>query len=171
VAPDPDAAYAAETRIDVSALAPMVALPPSPGNVVPVREAPRVKVDQVVIGSCTNGHLDDLRAAARVLQGRKVHPDVRLIVVPATQQIYLAAVREGLVEIFVAAGGVVSPPTCGPCCGGHMGVLGPGEKCVSTTNRNFIGRMGHKTSEVYLTGPATAAATAVAGRLALPEEV
>ena len=171
VTSQPSAKYSKVTHIDVGAIEPLVAFPHSPGNVQPVRTAERVKVDQVVVGSCTNGHLDDLREAAAVLKGRTVHSDVRVIIVPATQQIYLDAMREGLLEIFITAGAVVSTPTCGPCCGGHMGVLGPKERCVSTTNRNFVGRMGHKTSEVYLTNASVAAATAVTGHLALPEEV
>ena len=171
VAPDHDAVYAETSFVDISELHPQVALPYSPGNVKAVKDVKRVKVDQVVIGSCTNGHLDDLRAAAEVLKDQVIHRDVRMIVVPATQDIYLDAIREGLVEIFIKAGAVVSTPTCGPCCGGHMGVLGPRETCVSTTNRNFIGRMGHRTSEVYLVNPSVAAATGIAGQLALPEEV
>jgi 3-isopropylmalate/(R)-2-methylmalate dehydratase large subunit len=124
-----------------------------------------------VIGSCTNGWLDDLRVAAQILRGRQVHPDVRCIIIPATQQIYLDAMREGLIEVFVEAGAIFSTPTCGPCLGGHMGVLAAGERAVSTTNRNFRGRMGHPQSEVYLAGPAVAAASAVAGRIAGPKEV
>jgi 3-isopropylmalate/(R)-2-methylmalate dehydratase large subunit len=130
-----------------------------------------VPIDQVVIGSCTNGRLDDLQVAARVLAGRQVHRDVRCIVIPATQAVYLEAVRQGLVETFVEAGAVVSTPTCGPCLGGYMGVLAAGERAVATTNRNFRGRMGHPDSEVYLAGPAVAAASAVVGRIAAPEEV
>jgi 3-isopropylmalate/(R)-2-methylmalate dehydratase large subunit len=130
-----------------------------------------VRIDQAVIGSCTNGRLEDLRVAAELLRGRRVHPDVRCIVIPGTQQVYLDALREGLVEAFIEAGAAVSTPTCGPCLGGHMGVLAAGERAVSTTNRNFRGRMGHPDSEVYLAGPAVAAASAVVGRIAAPEEV
>ena len=131
----------------------------------------QVKVDQVVIGSCTNGRLEDLRIAAGILKGRKTHPDVRLIIIPATQEIYRAAMHEGLFDIFLDANAAVSTPTCGPCLGGHMGILAAGERAVATTNRNFVGRMGDPTSEVYLTSPAVAAATAVAGHIALPEDL
>ncbi|MEW6524742.1 MAG: 3-isopropylmalate dehydratase large subunit [Bacillota bacterium] len=169
--PDPGAVPARVYEWDVSRLQPQVAFPHSPANTRPVGEAGRVFIDQVVIGSCTNGRLEDLRAAAAVLRGRTVHPYVRLLVIPATQRIYLEAVRTGLVEIFVEAGGAVSTPTCGPCLGAHTGVLAAGEKAVATTNRNFVGRMGHPQSEVYLAGPAVAAASAVLGRIAHPEEV
>jgi 3-isopropylmalate/(R)-2-methylmalate dehydratase large subunit len=131
----------------------------------------RIPIDQVVIGSCTNGHLDDLRLAASVLKGKKVHPEVRAIVIPATPLIYLEALKEGLLQVFLEAGAVISPSTCGPCLGGHMGVLGEGERAVSTTNRNFVGRMGHPKSEVYLSNPAIAAASAIKGRIAGPEEI
>jgi len=168
---DPNARYADVREYDVGSLEPMVAFPFSPGNVRPVSEATDVSIDQVVIGSCTNGRIEDLRMAAEVLQGRKVAPGVRLIVIPATQDIYGRAIKEGLLEIFLAAHGVVSPPTCGPCVGGHMGVLAKGESAASTTNRNFIGRMGHPESMVYLVSPAVAAASAVKGRIAHPDEV
>ena len=168
---DTKAKYIEVREYDVSKIEPQVAFPPLPSNVKGISEIERVNIDQVVIGSCTNGHLQDLRIAASILKGKKVHPEVRLIVIPATPSIYLEALREGLIEIFVETGGVVSPPTCGPCLGGHMGVLGEGEKAVSTTNRNFIGRMGHLKSEVYLTNPAVAAASAIKGRIASPEEV
>ncbi|MEW6307512.1 MAG: 3-isopropylmalate dehydratase large subunit [Bacillota bacterium] len=158
-------------RWDISALEPQVACPHSPANVVPVSQAGAVPIDQAVIGSCTNGRLDDLKVAAEVLSGRQVHPRVRLLIIPATQRVYLEAVRLGLVETFVAAGAAVSTPTCGPCLGAHMGVLAAGERAVATTNRNFVGRMGHPESEVYLAGPAVAAASAVLGRLAHPGEV
>lgn len=158
-------------RWDISALEPQVACPHSPANVVPVSQAGAVRIDQAVIGSCTNGRLDDLRVAAEVLSGRQVHPRVRLLIIPATQRVYLEAVRLGLVETFIAAGAAVSTPTCGPCLGAHMGVLAAGERAVATTNRNFVGRMGHPESEVYLAGPAVAAASAVLGRLAHPGEV
>jgi len=168
---DPDAKFKKVYEYDVTALEPQVAFPHSPDNVRPVSEATHVTIDQVVIGSCTNGRMEDLRIAAQVLSGKEVHPDVRLIVIPGTQEIYRQALREGLVETFIAAGAVVSTPTCGPCLGGHMGVLAKGERAVATTNRNFVGRMGHPESEVYLANPAVAAASAVAGRIASPEEV
>lgn len=158
-------------EIDCSQIEPQVACPFSPANVKPVRELGDIRIDQVVIGSCTNGRLEDLQQAARVLKGRKVHPDVRLIVIPATYRIWEDALREGLLEIFLSAGAVISPPTCGPCLGGHMGVLGKGERAVATTNRNFPGRMGHRESEVYLANPAVAAASAITGRITHPEEV
>jgi len=170
-ASDPDAEYAQVIEFDCSGLEPQVAFPSLPSNVHPVSEARDIRVDQAVIGSCTNGRLEDLRLAARVLGGRSVHPQVRLIVIPGTQEIYLQAMREGLLEMFAEAGAVVSPPTCGPCLGGHMGVLAKGECAISTTNRNFVGRMGHPESQVYLAGPAVAAASAVLGRIAHPREV
>ncbi len=170
-ASDADAAYKDVIEIDVSKLEPTVSFPHLPENAKPISEAAGVKIDQSVIGSCTNGRIEDLRIAAGLLKGRKVHPDVRLLVIPATQEIYLQAVKEGLVEIFVESGGAVSTPTCGPCLGGHMGVLAEGERSVATTNRNFVGRMGHAKSEVYLASPAIAAASAVLGRLGSPEEL
>ncbi len=169
--PDPDALYQEVREYDVSALEPMVALPSSPANAVPLSKAPPVEIDQVFIGSCTNGRLADLRLAAEVIDGRKVHPRVRCIVIPASHDVYLQALREGLLETFAEAGCAVSTTTCGPCLGGYMGILAEGERCVSTSNRNFPGRMGHARSEVYLANPAVAAASAVAGRLAGPEEV
>lgn len=170
-ASDSDATYKEIIEIDVSKLEPIVSFPHLPENAKPISEATHVKIDQSVIGSCTNGRIEDLRVAASILKGRKVHPDVRLIVIPATQEIYLQSIREGLTEIFVEAGGAVSTPTCGPCLGGHMGVLAAGERSVATTNRNFVGRMGHVKSEVYLASPAIAAASAVLGRLGSPEEL
>jgi len=170
-ASDSDAAYKRVMEIDVSKLEPVVSFPHLPENAKPVSEAAHVQIDQAVIGSCTNGRIEDLRIAAEVLKGRKVHPGVRLIVIPATQEIYLRSIREGLTEIFVHAGGAVSTPTCGPCLGGHMGVLAAGERAVATTNRNFVGRMGDPKSEVYLANPAVAAASAVLGRIASPEEL
>ncbi|MCE5241760.1 MAG: 3-isopropylmalate dehydratase large subunit [Desulfobacteraceae bacterium] len=167
-ASDPDAVYESVFDWDVSGLEPQVALPHSPENVRPVTELPEIRIDQAVIGSCTNGRLEDLRQAARVLKGRKVARGVRCIIIPATQQIYRQAMREGLFEIFLEAEAAVSTPTCGPCLGGHMGILAPGEKAVATTNRNFVGRMGHVESEVYLSNPAVAAASAVAGRIVHP---
>ena len=168
---DPDAAYEAVYDWDVSNLEPVVALPHSPQNVKQVTEMERTPIDQVVIGSCTNGRLEDLRVAAQVMKGRKVARGVRCIVIPATQQIYLEAMEEGLLEIFIEAEAAVSTPTCGPCLGGHMGILAPGESAVATTNRNFVGRMGHVESKVYLSNPAVAAASAILGRIAHPEEV
>ena len=168
---DPDARYVEVREYDVSKIEPQVAFPFKPENTKPISEVGEIPIDQVVIGSCTNGRLEDLRLAAKVLRGRKVHPYVRLIVIPATQRIYLEALREGLIEVFIEAGGVVSTPTCGPCLGGHMGVLAAGERAVSTTNRNFRGRMGHPESEVYLANPAIAAASAVLGRIGSPDEL
>jgi 3-isopropylmalate/(R)-2-methylmalate dehydratase large subunit len=168
---DADAAYIEVIEIDVGRIEPQVAFPHLPENARPVGEAGQVAIDQVVIGSCTNGRLEDLQVAAKVLRGRQVHPDVRCIVIPGSQQVYLDAVREGLAEIFLEVGAIVSTPTCGPCLGGHMGVLAAGERAVSTTNRNFRGRMGHPDSEVYLAGPAVAAASAVAGVITHPEDL
>jgi len=169
--PDVDAVYERTVSIDLSDLEPLVAFPHLPSNVRPVRDAADVAIDQVVIGSCTNGRIGDLRIAAEVLRGRKVASGVRCIVIPATQRIYLQALEEGLLKDFVEAGCAVSAPTCGPCLGGHMGILAKGERCVATTNRNFVGRMGHVESEVYLAGPAVAAASAVAGRIAAPDAI
>lgn len=168
---DPDASYSAVYEYDAGKIEPQVAFPHLPDNVRPISEVGEVRIDQVVIGSCTNGRMEDLRAAADVLRGRKVHSRVRLLVFPGTQQIYLQAMREGLLEVFVEAGGAVSTPTCGPCLGGHMGVLAEGERAVATTNRNFVGRMGHPKSEVYLSNAAVAAASAVTGCIASPEEL
>ena len=170
VAPDEDASYEKVIEIDLSKLTPVVAFPHLPGNTHPVYEIDKIKIDQVVIGSCTNGRLEDLRQAAEVLKGHSVHPDVRCIVIPGSQQVYLDAVHEGLVDIFINAGAAVSTPTCGPCLGAHMGIMAAGEKAVSTTNRNFRGRMGHVDSEVYLAGPYVAAASAILGYIAVPEE-
>ncbi len=167
---DPDAGYAEVKRYDASAIEPLVAYPHLPENVKPARES-GVRIDQVVIGSCTNGRIEDLRLAAQILKNRKAHREVRLIVIPATQEIYRAALREGLIEVFIEAEGVVSAPTCGPCLGGHMGILAGGERCLSTTNRNFVGRMGSPRSEVYLANPAVAAASAVLGRICHPDEL
>jgi len=168
---DPGADYAKVYEWDVSDLPPLVAKPHLPENVVPVGEVRDVTIDQVIIGSCTNGRLSDLRIAASVLRGKTVHPRVRLIVIPATQAIYRAALQEGLFDIFLDAEAVISTPTCGPCLGGHMGVLAAGERALATTNRNFVGRMGHPESEVYLSGPAVAAASAVTGHITHPDEV
>jgi 3-isopropylmalate/(R)-2-methylmalate dehydratase large subunit len=168
---DADAEYARVVEIDASAIEPTVAFPHLPSNTRRVSEARDVTVDQVVIGSCTNGRLEDMRVAARVLEGRKVADGVRLIVIPATQDIYRESMHEGLFDIFLDAGAAVSTPTCGPCLGGHMGILAAGERALATTNRNFGGRMGSPESEVYLASPAVAAATAVAGHIALPDDV
>lgn len=169
--PDRDAEYQTVVEYDVSGLEPQVACPHSPANTKPVSQVAGVEIDQAVIGSCTNGRLEDLRIAAQVLRGRQVHPRVRCIVIPGSQSVYLEALREGLIEVFVNSGAAVSTPTCGPCLGGYMGVLAAGERCVSTTNRNFVGRMGSPESEVYLSNPAVAAASAVVGRIASPAEV
>ena len=168
---DKDAEYARVIECDVSTIEPQVAFPHIPSNTQPISEVGQIEIDQVVIGSCTNGRLEDLQIAARILEGRQVHPRVRCIIIPGSQRVYLEALREGLIEIFVDSGTAVSTPTCGPCLGGYMGVLAGGERCVSTTNRNFVGRMGSPESEVYLTNPAVAAASAVAGKIASPEEV
>ena len=168
---DDEAEYEAEYEIDLSSLKPTVSFPHLPENTKTPDEWGDVKIDQVVIGSCTNGRISDLRIAAKVLKGKHVAKNVRTIIIPATNEVYLQAVKEGLVETFIRAGAVVSTPTCGPCLGGHMGILAEGERCVSTTNRNFVGRMGHVTSEVYLASPYVAAASAVAGKLATPDEI
>ncbi len=168
---DPDAEYSAVYEIDASTIVPTVAFPHLPSNTRPASEARDIWVDQVVIGSCTNGRIEDLRIAASVLKGRTVHENVRTIVIPATQEIYRQAMHEGLFDIFLDANAAVSTPTCGPCLGGHMGILAAGERAVATTNRNFVGRMGDPTSEVYLASPAVAAATAVAGHIALPDDL
>jgi 3-isopropylmalate/(R)-2-methylmalate dehydratase large subunit len=168
--PDPDAVYEGVVEMDVESLEPVVAFPHLPEKVRPAAGSD-VEIDQVVIGSCTNGRIEDLRLAAKILKGRKVAGGVRCIVLPATVKVYRQALEEGLFGVFLDAGAVISPPTCGPCLGGHMGILAEGERCVATTNRNFVGRMGHRKSEVYLASPAVAAASAVAGRISSPEEV
>jgi len=168
---DADARYAAVKEYDVSDWEPLIALPHLPSNVKRVSEARDIRIDQAVIGSCTNGRMEDLRTAAQLLKGRSVAPHVRAIVIPGTQEIWKQCLKEGLAEIFVNAGAVFSTPTCGPCLGGHMGVLAKGERSVATTNRNFVGRMGHPESEVILAGPAVAAASAVLGRIAHPDEL
>ena len=166
---DADAVYEEEYTIDLSALRPTIAFPHLPENTKTIDEITEdIKVDQVVIGSCTNGRLDDLRIAAKVLEGRHVKKGLRCIIIPATQAIYLQAMEEGLLATFIKAGAVVSTPTCGPCLGGYMGILAENERCVSTTNRNFVGRMGHITSEIYLASPAVAAASAVSGVISCP---
>lgn len=168
---DPDAEYVKEYTIDLSALRPTVAFPHLPENAKTIDEVGDIPIDQAVIGSCTNGRLSDLYAVARVLKGRHVAKNVRCIIIPATQQVYLQAMEEGLLKIFIEAGAVVSTPTCGPCLGGYMGILAGKERCISTTNRNFVGRMGAVDSEIYLASPAVAAASAVAGKIVSPEAV
>lgn len=168
---DKGARYAEVREFDVSKISPQVALPHIPSNVKDVDKIKKIEIDQVVIGSCTNGRLDDLRVAARVLKGKKIAPSLRLLIIPATQEIYRQALKEGLFDIFLSAGAVISTPTCGPCLGGYMGVLAEGERSLATTNRNFRGRMGHAQSEVYLSSPAVAAASAVRGRICHPDEV
>jgi 3-isopropylmalate/(R)-2-methylmalate dehydratase large subunit len=168
---DNNAEYARVIEYDASGIEPQISLPHSPANARPVSQVGNIEIDQAVIGSCTNGRIEDLRLAAHILKRRKVHPRVRCIVIPGTQQVYLDALNEGFIEIFIKAGAVVSTPTCGPCLGGHMGVLADGERCISTTNRNFVGRMGSTKSEVYLSNPAVAAASAVAGRIISPEDI
>jgi len=169
--PDKDAQYSRIIEYDTSRLEPQVAFPHLPSNVKPISQVGDIKLDQVVIGSCTNGRFDDLKLAAELLKGKQVHPDLRCIILPGTQNVYLKLLREGLIEAFVEAGAAVSTPTCGPCLGGHMGVLAAGERCLSTTNRNFVGRMGSPESEVYLAGPAVAAASAILGRIAGPKKL
>lgn len=168
---DEDAEYDAVYTIDLSALKPTVAFPHLPENTKEIGTFDDVAIDQAVIGSCTNGRIQDIRQAAEIMKGRKVAKNVRCIVIPATQEIYLQAMKEGLLEIFIEAGAVVSTPTCGPCLGGYMGILAAGERCISTTNRNFVGRMGHVDSEVYLASPAVAAASAVTGKISCPCEL
>ena len=168
---DEDAVYDEEYTIDLSTLKSTVSFPHLPDNTRTIDEVGDVKIDQVVIGSCTNGRMDDLRIAASILEGKKVADGLRVIVIPATQKIYLQAMEEGLLKTFIEAGAIVSTPTCGPCLGGYMGVMAEGERCVSTTNRNFVGRMGHVDSEVYLASPAVAAASAITGKISGPDEV
>ena len=168
---DPDAEYEAEYTIDLSAIVPTVSYPHLPENTHPAAESGSIAIDQVVIGSCTNGRISDMEVAARILKGKKVAKNVRAIVIPATQKVFTECIRQGWMEIFVEAGCVVSTPTCGPCLGGYMGILAEGERCVATTNRNFVGRMGHVESEVYLASPAVAAASAITGHISVPEEV
>ena len=168
---DPDAQYRKVYEIDAADIPPTVAFPHLPSNTRPVAEARDIVIDQAVIGSCTNGRIEDMRQAAAVLKGRKVNPNVRCIIIPATQQVYRQCIDEGLTQIFLDANCAVSTPTCGPCLGGYMGVLAPGERSISTTNRNFVGRMGDPTSEVYLSSPAVAAASAVLGHIGLPTDL
>lgn len=168
---DEDAVYDEVIEVNLSELEPTVAFPHLPENTRAIGETGNIKIDQVVIGSCTNGRISDIRIAAEVMKGRKIAPGIRAIVIPATQDIYLTALKEGLITTFVQAGCIVSTPTCGPCLGGHMGVLAAGERAISTTNRNFVGRMGHVESEVYLASPAVAAASAVTGKISSPDEL
>ncbi len=168
---DEDAEYEQVIEIDLSTIKPTVAFPHLPENTHTVDSIDEIKIDQVVIGSCTNGRIDDLRVAAKILEGRKIAKGLRVIVIPATQSIYMQAIEEGLVQTFISAGAVVSTPTCGPCLGGYMGILAEGERCVSTTNRNFVGRMGHVNSEIYLASPAVAAASAVTGKISQPSDL
>lgn len=168
---DEGANYERVLRYDVSEIEPTVAKPHLPENTCPISKIGDIKIDQAVIGSCTNGRLSDLEVAAKILTGRKVHPDVRLIVFPGTQEIYLEAVKKGYIQTIIEAGGAVSTPTCGPCLGGHCGILAKGERAISTTNRNFVGRMGHPESEVYLASPAVAAASAITGKISSPSEI
>lgn len=170
-ASDPNASYVDEMEFDVSEIEPQVAFPFSPQNTRGISEVGEIRIDQVVIGACTNGHLEDMRIAASILKGKKVAKYVRAIVIPATRRIYVECLKEGFLHVFMESGAIVSTPTCGPCLGGYMGVLAEGERCVATTNRNFVGRMGHPKSEVYLANPAVAAASAVAGKISNPEEV
>lgn len=169
--PDADATYKQVIHIDAADIVPCVSWPHLPSNTHPVTESRHIEIDQAVIGSCTNGRIEDMRAAADVLRGRAVAEGVRCIVIPATQKVWLQCVHEGLMDVFVNARCVVSTPTCGPCLGGYMGILAAGERCVSSTNRNFVGRMGDPTSEVYLASPAVCAASAVAGHIALPADL
>lgn len=169
--PDADAEYTSIVEYDAADIEPQVAFPHLPSNTKPISQAGNISIDQVVIGSCTNGRIEDMRLAASLLKDKKVHSGLRCIVIPGSQQVYLDCLKEGLIEMFIKAGAVFSTPTCGPCLGGYMGILAAGEKCVSTTNRNFVGRMGHTKSEVYLANPAVAAASAILGKIAGPEEI
>ncbi len=168
---DKDAKYDTVYEYDCSKIEPQIALPHLPSNVKPISKIGKIKIDQVVIGSCTNGRIDDMRIAAKILKGKKVNSSIRVLIFPATYDIVKQMLKEGIFEIFINAGAVVSPPTCGPCLGGHMGILASGEKVISTTNRNFVGRMGSTKSEVYLSNPAVAAASAILGYIATPEEI
>ncbi len=170
-ASDADAVYCETIEIDCSRIEPQVAFPHLPSNTKGISNVGNVRIDQAVIGSCTNGRIEDLRVAAQVLKGRKAASHVRLLIIPATPEVYRMAMDEGLMNVFMDANAIISPPTCGPCLGGHMGILAQGERAVATTNRNFVGRMGHPGSEVYLSNPAVAAASAVMGRLAGPDEL
>ena len=169
--PDEDAVYVRTIDIDLSRIRPTISFPHLPENTRTIDEVGDIDIQQVVIGSCTNGRLSDMRIAAEIMKGKRVHPEVRAIVIPATQSIYMDCIKLGYLETFIEAGCVVSTPTCGPCLGGHMGILAAHERCVATTNRNFVGRMGHITSEIYLASPAVAAASAITGKISGPEEV
>ena len=168
---DEDAVYESVIDIDLSTIEPTIAFPHLPENTKPINQALGIKIDQAIIGSCTNGRIEDMRAAASILKGRRVSKSVRTIIIPATQEIYLQSLREGLIEIFIEAGAIVSTPTCGPCLGGYMGILASGETAIATTNRNFVGRMGHTESKVYLSNPVIAAAAAIAGKIVHPENI
>ena len=168
---DPDAEYAQVIEIDCSKILPQVSAPFLPSNAKKARELSSITIDQVVIGSCTNGRIEDFRIAAKILKGKKVNPNVRTLIIPATPAVYAQAMKEGLFDIFLKAGALISAPTCGPCLGGHMGILASGERCVATTNRNFVGRMGHPKSEVYLASPAVAAASAIKGKITDPGQL
>lgn len=168
---DADANYSQIIEYDVADIEPQVAFPHLPSNAKPISKIGKIQIDQAVIGSCTNGRIEDLRIAAKILKGKKRHPNVRLIIIPATQKVYQQALKEGLMDIFIKAEAAISTPTCGPCLGGHMGILAEGERAIATTNRNFVGRMGHPKSEVYLSNPAIAAASAVAGQIIGPEDL
>ena len=168
---DPDAQYSKVHNYEAGEIELQVAFPHLPSNTKGISEVGDIPIDQVVIGSCTNGRMEDLRDAAKILAGKKVDKNIRVIIIPATQKIYRQAIAEGIIDIFIKAGAVVSTPTCGPCLGGHMGILASGERCVATTNRNFRGRMGHKDSEVYLSGPAVAASSAITGKISGPSEL
>ena len=165
---DADAEYTKVIHINLSEIEPTVAFPHLPENTKTFKDIPSIDIDQVIVGSCTNGRFDDLKITAEILKGQRVHPNVRMIIIPATQKIYLDALKAGYIETFINAGAVVSTPTCGPCLGGHMGILGKNERAVATTNRNFVGRMGHKTSEIYLSSPAVAAVSAITGKISSP---
>ncbi|MFC1501218.1 3-isopropylmalate dehydratase large subunit [Elusimicrobiota bacterium] len=168
---DSDASYIDTVEIDCSKISPQVSVPFLPSNTKPAKSLNKITIDQVVIGSCTNGRIEDFRIAAKILKGKKTHSSVRLLIIPATPEVYAQALKEGLFDVFLKAGAIISPPTCGPCLGGHMGILAEGERCVATTNRNFVGRMGHPKSEVYLANPAVAAASAIKGRITDPNQL
>jgi homoaconitate hydratase family protein len=171
IIPDSDAVYEKSFEYDLSEITPVVAKPSNPGNLAKIEEVDGIEIDQAFLGSCTNGRMEDLRIAAKILKGNTVNPNTRLIIIPASKEIYMNALKEGIIEIFISAGAVVGNCTCGPCIGGHLGVLGPDEVCISSTNRNFKGRMGHPTSEVYLASPATVAYSALNGKISDPREV
>ncbi len=170
ILPDKDAEYVAEYEFDVSELEPMVAAPHSPGNAKPVKEVEGIKIHQAFLGTCTNGRLEDLEIAAKILEGRKIHPEVRMIVGPASRRIFMEALKKGLIDVFVEAGAVIIPPGCGPCLGKHQGTLAAGEVCISSANRNFKGRMGSPEAEIYLASPATVAASAIEGKITDPRK-